>query len=59
MDPLDRDPLERDLRDLLTDDQQAALRQDVQRVRSWPYLDNLAVGGFLYDLDTGWLHRVC
>ena len=44
---------------LTTDDQQAALRQDVQRVRSWPYLGNLAVGGFLYDLDTGWLHRVC
>ena len=44
---------------LTTDDQEAALRQDVQRVRSWPYLGNLAVGGFLYDLDTGWLHRVC
>jgi carbonic anhydrase len=44
---------------LTTDDQQAALREDVQRIRSWPYLGNIAVGGFLYDLDTGWLHRVC
>lgn len=44
---------------LTTTDQQAALRQDVQRIRSWPYLDNLAVGGFLLDLDSGRLHRVC
>jgi carbonic anhydrase len=44
---------------LTSDDQQASLRQDVQRVRSWPYLGNITVGGFLYDLDTGWLHRVC
>ncbi len=44
---------------LTTDDQEAALRQDVQRVRSWPYLDNLTVGGFVYDLDTGRLRQVC
>jgi len=44
---------------LTTDDQEAALRQDVQRVRSWPYLDNLAVGGFVFDLDTGRLRQVC
>ncbi len=44
---------------LTTDDQRAALHEDVQRVRSWPYLGNIAVGGFLYDLNTGWLHRVC
>jgi carbonic anhydrase len=47
---------------LTTDDQRAALREDVQRVRSWPYLSSLgstAVGGFLYDLDTGLLQRVC
>jgi hypothetical protein len=31
----------------------------VQRVRSWPYLDNIAVGGFLYDLGTGRLRRIC
>jgi carbonic anhydrase len=44
---------------LTTSDQEAALREDVQRVRSWPYLDNLTVGGFLYDLATGHLRRVC
>ena len=40
-------------------DQVAALREDVQRVRSWPYLGNITVGGFLYDLDTGRLARLC
>ena len=35
------------------------LREDVQRVRSWPYLTNLRVGGFLYDVDTGRLQRLC
>ncbi|HEY5186024.1 MAG TPA: carbonic anhydrase [Actinomycetes bacterium] len=44
---------------LTTDDQQAALRSDVQRVRSWPYLGNVAVGGFIYDLATGRLREVC
>jgi carbonic anhydrase len=44
---------------LTTDDQQQALRADVQRVRSWPYLHDVAVGGFLYDLATGRLSRVC
>jgi carbonic anhydrase len=44
---------------LTTVDQEAALRDDVQKVRSWPYLGNVAVGGFLYDLDTGLLRRVC
>jgi carbonic anhydrase len=44
---------------LATTDQEAALREDVQRVRSWPYLDNVSVGGFIYDLSTGRLRRVC
>jgi carbonic anhydrase len=44
---------------LTTDDQKSALRDDVQRVRSWPYLGNVTVGGFLYDLSTGRLRRVC
>lgn len=38
---------------LTADDQIAALQTDVQRVRSWPYLINVTVGGFLFDLDTG------
>jgi len=44
---------------LTTTDQRAAVEQDVQRVRSWPYLRDLVVGGFIYDLDTGCLRRVC
>ena len=44
---------------LTTTDQEAALREDVQRIRSWPYLDATATGGFVYDLDTGRLRRVC
>jgi carbonic anhydrase len=44
---------------LTTRDQESALHEDVQRVRSWPYLGKVTVGGFLYDLDTGRLRRVC
>src|SRR5215210_7455079 len=44
---------------LTTRDQEAALETDVQRIRSWPYLGDIAVGGFLYDLDTGRLRRIC
>jgi carbonic anhydrase len=37
----------------------ATLRADVQRIRSSPYLPgDLAVGGVVYDVDTGRLHRV-
>src|SRR5579863_5259988 len=46
-------PDTRSLSFLVTDDQEAALHADVQRVRSWPYLTWLAVGGFIYDVDTG------
>ncbi|HZY29145.1 MAG TPA: carbonic anhydrase [Jiangellaceae bacterium] len=36
------------------EDQLAALRDDVTRVRSHPLVpDSVAVGGFLYDVDTG------
>ena len=52
-------PDTRSLAFLVTDDQVATLRADVQRIRSWPYLTNLRVGGFLYDVDTGRLDRVC
>jgi carbonic anhydrase len=44
---------------LTTGDQEASLREDVQRIRSWPYLHDLSVGGFLYDLDTGRLRQIC
>ncbi len=44
---------------LTTDDQEGALRADVQRVRSWPYLGSVSVGGFLLDLKTGRISHVC
>jgi carbonic anhydrase len=43
----------------VTDDQEATLRSDVQRIESWPYLRNLKVGGFLYDVASGRIARVC
>ena len=52
-------PDTRSLSFLTTDDQDSAVRHDVQRIRSWPYLPGLAVGGFVYDLQTGSLRRVC
>ena len=44
---------------LTTEDQEASVRDDVQRVRSWPYLVDLTVGGFVYDIDTGKLQHIC
>jgi carbonic anhydrase len=39
-------------------DQLAALAEDVDKVRSHPLIpDRVKVGGFLYDVDTGRLHR--
>lgn len=40
-------------------DQQAALRQDVAAVRSHPLIrDEISVGGFIYDVDTGLLEQI-
>ncbi len=44
---------------LTTGDQEESLRADVQRVRSWPYLGNVTVGGFVLDLENGLLRQVC
>lgn len=45
---------------LSTPDQVAALADDVQRIRSFPYFDEtLKVGGFMYDLRTAKLTRLC
>jgi carbonic anhydrase len=52
-------PDTRSLAFLVTSDQEATLRDDVQRIRSYPYLARLEVGGFLYDVDTGRLARIC
>lgn len=41
-----------------TADQEASLREDVDRIRSSPYLKPLEVGGFIYDVTTGRLRRV-
>lgn len=42
-----------------TVDQLGVLRTDVQRIASSPYLTDVTVGGFLYDVDTGELSRIC
>jgi carbonic anhydrase len=52
-------PDTRSLAFLVSDDQEATLRADVQRIRSWPYLAHLRVGGFLYDVDTGRVAQLC
>ncbi len=40
-------------------DQEAALLDDLRQVRSHPLIpDSVAVGGFLYDVDTGLLERI-
>jgi carbonic anhydrase len=51
-------PDTRSLSFLTTQDQEAAVRDDVQRVTSSPYLTGLVVGGFIYDLATGRLRPV-
>ena len=52
-------PDTRSLAFLVTSDQEATVRADVQRVQSWPYLTRLQVGGFLYDVDTGRVTQLC
>ena len=52
-------PDTRSLTFLVSDDQEGTVREDVQRVRSWPYLAGLEVGGFLYDVDSGLLTQLC
>jgi len=48
-----------DIAFLTTNDQEASLRSDIEKVRTSPYLPDLVVGGFLYDVDTGRLRQVC
>jgi carbonic anhydrase len=43
----------------VVEDQEAALLDDVRKVRSHPLIpDTVAVGGFLYDVDTGLLQQL-
>jgi len=44
---------------LVATDQDLALRTDVQRARSSPYLQGTPIGGFRYDVGTGRLSMVC
>jgi carbonic anhydrase len=42
----------------VVEDQDAALREDVRKVRTHPLIpDSVAIGGFIYDVDTGLLDR--
>jgi carbonic anhydrase len=52
-------PDTRSLSFLVASDQEATVRSDVQRVRSWPYLTRLTVGGFLYDVGSGRIRQIC
>jgi carbonic anhydrase len=52
-------PDTRSLAFLMAEDSGTAVRDDVQRLRSWPYLRQLEVGGFLYSVETGRLKRLC
>ena len=52
-------PDTRSLSFLVTSDQRATVRADVQRLRSWPYLSHLQVGGFLYDVSSGRIAEIC
>ena len=52
-------PDTRSLAFLVAADQEETVRDDVQRIRSWPYLARLRVGGFIYDDDTGRLRQLC
>ncbi|HEU5034076.1 MAG TPA: carbonic anhydrase [Mycobacteriales bacterium] len=52
-------PDTRSLSFLTTTAQEQSLREDVQRVLSWPFLPALTVGGFVYDVDTGRLRQIC
>jgi carbonic anhydrase len=42
----------------VTNDQEATIAADVERIRSYPLLPRLDVGGFLYDVATGRLRPV-
>jgi carbonic anhydrase len=46
-------PDTRELTFLVTDDQEATVRADVEVLRSSPFLTQISVGGFRYDVDTG------
>lgn len=52
-------PDTREMSFLVATDQDASLRADVERIRTSPYLVDVTVGGFLYDVETGRVSRFC
>ncbi|MFL6237999.1 MAG: beta-class carbonic anhydrase [Actinomycetes bacterium] len=44
---------------LVATDQLSELRDDVARAQASPYLKDTVIGGFLYDVDTGLVSRIC
>ena len=48
-----------DLSFLTSADQAVSVRADVERVHSFEHLETLQVGGFVYDVTTGLLTRIC
>jgi carbonic anhydrase len=51
-------PDTRSLAFLTTSDARQGLQLDVQRLRSWPFLQDITVGGFLFHLESGLLEPV-
>jgi carbonic anhydrase len=51
-------PDTRSLSFLTTKDVRQSLAGDVQRIRSFPYLKEVQVGGFLYHLESGRLEQI-
>lgn len=51
-------PDTRGLAFLMTEDPVGTVREDIQRLRSWPSLRDVEFGGFLYDVATGRLMQV-
>ena len=43
---------------MTTTDLESTVRSDVRRIRAWPYLRHLQVGGFIYDVATGRIRQV-
>jgi carbonic anhydrase len=52
-------PDTRDLSFAVGAGREETLREDVERVRSSPHFAGLEAGGFLYDVGTGRLSRIC
>ncbi len=52
-------PDTRELDFLVTNDQEATVRADVDMLRSSLYLTHVRVGGFRYDVETGRVRQLC